>query len=212
MQLHKCIPTGSLVAFSLVGALSFWEARENFEIKAWAQSSSSATIDERAAELKAFREKLRSPDEIERAAAFEKGLANSEPIVQKLTMKEGLQSRYADLRTMALRSWIASHDAFIVQLTLPQRPSEATLKMRNMWLGEGLLLERVSVDAKDEITAFHQRTGLRFKGQFTSGGLILMGSGVSNCTIELQLIDEPSLSGSLRCQGSDPIRAKVSVD
>src|SRR5205085_4065040 len=73
-----------------------------------------------------------------------------------------LLNKNKDLQTLALRQWISSHSTLIVQLTMPDRPSEATIKARESDLGESILLEQLSVSAKGEISAFHRRSGMRF--------------------------------------------------
>jgi hypothetical protein len=178
-----------------------------------ADSAADSAIDERASELRAFRERLRSNDDIERAAAFDIGVASSDPIVRQVTLKEAFRSKYKDLQTLALRGWISSHSNMIVQLSMPDRPNEATVKMHDAYLGDGLLLESLSINPKGEIVG-RTRGGI-FAGQFAPAGLILIfspGGYLQACQINLAVVDDTLLSGALRCRGLDPIVAKVQIN
>src|SRR5580704_9487601 len=136
---------------------------------AWAQPATGVAVDERASELRAFRDRLRSNDEIDRAAAFEIGLASSDPVARQMTLKEAFRSKYKDLQAFALRGWISSHSKIIVQLSYPDRPNEATVKMHEVYLGDGMILEDISVTPNGEIMVRHIRSGTSFTGQFTPG-------------------------------------------
>jgi len=198
-----------LAAFVGLSDLS-WDRLGN---PAFAQSTSSSALDERTAELRAFRARLRSDDDVERAAAFELGMSSTDAVVQKLTMKEAFAGHHKDIQTVALRHWISAHTNMIVQLTMPDRPSEATSKAGQADLGEDLLLERLSINAKDEIDAFHAQSGMRYVGRFVPGGIIMIGSGghLSHCDLNLSVIDDTLMSGAVRCKGLDPLAARVQI-
>jgi hypothetical protein len=179
-----------------------------------AQAPAASAVDERTTELRRFRERLRSADDLDRMAAFELGSTSDDAVIRQLTFTESFRSKYKDLQTAALRSWISSHHTMVVELTLPDKPTEATTKAHDLSFGEGLLLEGLSVNAQNEITAQNGATFLHFTGQFTPGGLILLGHGVggiSGCALNLAIADETHLSGAFRCQRLDPILAKVSL-
>ncbi len=182
---------------------------------AWAQSATGAAVDERAAELRAFRDRLRSNDEIDRAAAFEIGLGSSDPTVRQMTLKEAFRSKYKDLQTPALRGWISSHSKIIVQLSYPDRPSDATVKMHESYLGDSLILGDMSVSPNGEIKAVHARSGTSFSGQFTPGGLLLVANpagALQSCQINLSVVEDTLLSGALRCSKLDAIVARAQID
>jgi hypothetical protein len=182
---------------------------------AWAQPATGAAVDERASELRAFRDKLRSNDEIDRAAAFEIGLGSSDPMVRQMTVKEAFRSKSKDLQTLALRGWITSHSKIIVQLSYPDRPSDATVKMHEGYLGDSMILDGVSVSPNGEIKLAHARSGTSFSGQFTPGGLLLVanpGGVLLTCQINLSVVDDTLLSGALRCSKLDTIVAKTQID
>jgi hypothetical protein len=203
-----------LVATALTGFVSLPEFPGPLgKNTAYAQSIES-TMDERAAELRAFRGRLLSDDYIDRAAAFEMGMASSDPLVRQVTLKEAFLSHNKDLQTLALRHWISSHTTLIVQLTMPDRISEAMIKARDRDFGESILLERLSVSEKGDISGYHSRSGMSFVGQFVPASIILVGSGghLLNCELNLAVIDDTLLSGAVRCQGLDPILARVQIE
>jgi hypothetical protein len=202
---------GLAIALSAAPGCPAWIDRD-----ASAQSSATGVaVDERASELRAFRDRLRSNDEIDRAAAFEIGLASSDPVARQMTLKEAVRSKYKDLQAFALRGWISSHSKIIVQLSYPDRPNEATVKMHEVYLGDGMILEDISVTPNGEIMVRHIRSGTSFTGQFTPGGLLLVANkaGVAqSCQINLSVVDDTLLSGALRCSKLDPIVAKAQID
>jgi hypothetical protein len=215
MKANKRFPMiGRLALAGLVACVELSElSRELSGNSAFAQSTGSSALDERTAELRAFRERLRSNDDIERAAAFEVGMNSPDVVVQKLTLKEAFSGPHKDIQTVALRHWISAHTNMIVQLTMPDRPSEATSKAGQAFLGEGLLLERLSINAKDEIDAFHAQSSMRYVGRFVPGGIIMIGSGgpLSHCDLNLNVIDDTLMSGAIRCKGMDPLAARVQI-
>lgn len=204
-----------LVATGLIAFITLPEfSRPSRGNSASAQPADNSALDERTAELRAFRARLQSNDSIDRMAAFEMGTASSDPLVRQITLKEAFLNKNKDLQTLALRNWISSHSTLIVQLTMPDRPSEATIKAREKDLGESILLEKLSVSEKGDISAVHYRSGMRFVGQFVPGSVILIGNGghLLHCDLNLAVIDDTLLSGAARFQGLDPIPARVQIE
>lgn len=198
-------------AFALASLLGI-EAAVNGFVPACAQPSNDAVLEEKISRLRAFREHLKSADDIERAEAYQTGLTDDDPIVREMTSREAFRSKYSDLRTLALRGWLSSHDTIVVQLALPKGSSEATAKAYESHFGRGLLLSQLKINPKNEITVIDGQMQMIFAGQFTQGGVILIGSsGIGRCSLELRVNDESSMSGSLRCPGLDPLVATVNL-
>jgi hypothetical protein len=199
----------ALALASLLGI----EAAANVVTPVRAQASKDEVLDEKISRLRAFREHLRSADDIERVEAFQSGLADDDPIVRELTWREAFRSKYADLRTLALHGWLSSHSTIVVELALPKGSSEATVKFYDVQLGRGLLLDELKINPKNEITVVARQIGTRFAGQFTQGGVILIGAGgyLGTCSLELHVSDETSMSGAVRCKGLDPLVATVNL-
>ncbi len=180
---------------------------------ACAQPSNDAVLEEKISRLRAFREHLRSADDIERTEAYQTGLTDDDPIVREVTSREAFRSKYSDLRNLALRGWLSSHTRIIVQLVLPKGSNEATAKAYDTHFGRGLLLSELKLDQKNEISVFDLQLQMGFAGQFTQGGVILIGAGggLGSCSLDLRVNDETSMSGSLRCKGLDPLVATVNL-
>jgi hypothetical protein len=210
---RKTDGTLRLVAALALAGLVGIEAVGTGVTPACAQPSNDAVLEEKISRLRAFREHLKSADDIERAEAYQTGLTDDDPIVREMTSREAFRSKYSDLRNLALRGWLSSHSTIIVQLTLPKGSSEATGKAYDNYLGRGLLLAQLKINPKNEITLFDLQLQMGFAGQFSQGGVVLIGAGggLGSCSLELRVNDETSMSGALRCRGLDPLVATVNL-
>ncbi len=170
-----------------------------------AQSTAKA-ITERAAELKSFRDLLRSDDPIERLAALEAGLASDDDIVRRISLEEGFGSSDKDMQSAALKMWLKSRTSIVAEVELPDRPTDAQKKLFER-VAPSILLNRIEISDNGEIKTNSSYNGWNY-GQFVPGGLIIKAS---NCDLRLMIADSKTMSGSFGCgaSGNLPLISKI---
>ena len=213
--MQKFANTGWIAVAAAIAVLApLSPGHKGGEQAAFAQPAGDAAIDERMAELRAFQARLRSTDYLERLAAFETGMASADPVVRQITIKEAFLADTDDLKARALRDWLSAHTSMIVQLTMPDRPSDKLKTAHERFLGDSFLLSDLSISEKDEIAVSFKRSGTPFAGQFVPGGFILIGLGTglaNSCELNLKVVDDTLMSGALRCPSLEPLPARVQI-
>lgn len=190
--------TGSTVVVVVTLALAWTGAQGQ---------TSPESIGERAAELRAFRDLLRSEDELERIAAFEAGIESDDPVVRKLTFQEGLGSADQNLQSLALKTWLEKRTSIIGEVELPDRPTDAQ-KVNYEKFAPSLSVQRMVLNENGELGGCVNGF-CGYTGQLVPGGLVLTSS--NNCALRLSAFDKDTLSGSLGCgaEGHLPVLVKI---
>lgn len=188
------------VSFAVIGLLAAGPGAMRASAQATAES-----IAERAAELRAFRDLLRSEDSLERIAAFEAGMASDDPVVRKITLEEAFKADDKDLQSLALKMWLKTRSSLLAEVELPDRPTDAQKKLYAD-VAPSLQLNKIALQDNGEVVGYLGPAP--FTGQFVPGGMILKRS---RCELRLAVANSDTLSGSYGCgpEGHLPLVVKI---
>ena len=186
----------------------------------------SESAEERAGQLKTWRQQCADPDVDLRTAYIEAAIASKDVAVIRICLRLALESNDADIRNLGLRAAIASISQLTFAATMPPKLAQAyddagdnedaLYKISNSYITQiyesvknGLVFEIKKADVTTGTSTWYPLANLseaneRFKGQATviGGKVSWVGSASftkSDCEFHVALAEGAELQGNFQC-------------
>lgn len=189
------------------------------------------TAEDRAGELKTWREQCSDPDADLRLAYLEAALETEDTSIIRLCVRQSLESDNADIRNLGLRAAIASIEQLAFSVEIPKVLADAyedagddsdQLNKISKWyvardwlsLKTGLVVEIAKADINKGTSVWSPLVNLTRASDNYTGKATIIGDAVTwvgsaylqrdDCRMALSLRPGPTLEGDLQCGDVTP--------